>query len=492
MHTPNLFLPLIAAAQAHKHVTHNEALALIDALVHLAVADVANAPPQSPAPGLRLLVGSAPSGVFAGHAGAIALADEGVWRMLAPRAGWSLLVEATGAFLVHDGSLFRPISDFVPMPEELSRLGIGTAPDDLNRLAAKLNAALLTARATGEGGTGDLRFVLNKESAAATVSQLYQSAWGGRAETGLVGDDDFRVRVSADGATWHDAIVCEGAGGAVRFPGGLPGLPAGCRNLLVNPAFAVDGRGFGAGILAAGAYGYDRWRAGAAGAELVRAFDGTITLDGVLEQVIEAPELAGEIVTLSVESPDADLAIAIGAEGDFATATLPAGSGRRSASVQVPWSVHGDVLVRITAAAPTSFRRVQLETGASATAFERRPRALEEALCARYFCAVGPDAANRTIGTTAGIDTVDHHGLVVFPVRMRATPTCVATAPGTFALSVDDETGWAERALTLLDFVEASPSSARFRLSTGITTPRGRAGLWRAWGGARLEFEAEL
>ena len=38
--TVNLELPLIAAAQAQKHVTHNEALAIADALIHLAVPSV--------------------------------------------------------------------------------------------------------------------------------------------------------------------------------------------------------------------------------------------------------------------------------------------------------------------------------------------------------------------------------------------------------------------------------------------------------------------
>ena len=34
--TPRLALPAIEAAQAQKHVTHNEALVLLDALTHLA------------------------------------------------------------------------------------------------------------------------------------------------------------------------------------------------------------------------------------------------------------------------------------------------------------------------------------------------------------------------------------------------------------------------------------------------------------------------
>lgn len=493
MQTPNLALPLLAAAQAQKHVTHNEALALLDAIVHLAVAGVADAPPEDAAPGLRLLVGDAPSGAFAGHAGAIALCDEGAWRVLVPRAGWSVLVEATGALLVHDGSLFRPISDFVPALEEVPRLGIGTAPDDLNRLAAKVNAALFTARTIAEGGTGDLRFVLNKESAGATVSQLYQSAWGGRAETGLVGDENFHVRVSGDGATWHDAIVCERESGGVRFPSGILDLHAGARNLLINSGFAIDQRGFGGGALAAGAYGFDRWKAGAGGATLARAWDGTITLTGTLEQVVESADLAGEIVTISLDSPSAPLAIALGAAGDLATATITAGTGRRGVSLQVPWSVHGHLTLRITASAPTTFRRVQLETGPVASAYERRPRAVEEALCQRYCHVLGPGLPNRPIGTTAGRHSTLHNALVRFPASMRAPPTCTASVPGSFSVEIDAGTEVFEHVLTAMTFVAATREAAHFTVSPGYQITRGRPGILRSFNAnARLAFEAEL
>ena len=50
--TPRLALPVIEAAQAQKHVTHNEALTLLDALTQLAVeARTLSAPPSSPAEG---------------------------------------------------------------------------------------------------------------------------------------------------------------------------------------------------------------------------------------------------------------------------------------------------------------------------------------------------------------------------------------------------------------------------------------------------------
>ena len=85
--TIRLGLPLLAAAQAQKHVTHNDALLLLDGLVHLAVsARGVGTPPASPAEGDRVIVGGTPTGAFAGEAGRVAAFDDGAWRFLQPRA----------------------------------------------------------------------------------------------------------------------------------------------------------------------------------------------------------------------------------------------------------------------------------------------------------------------------------------------------------------------------------------------------------------------
>jgi hypothetical protein len=88
--TTNLALPLIAAAQAQKHVTHNEALLAIDALLGCAVKDKdLTAPPSAPAEGDRYIVAAAPTGAWAGKATNIAAWQDGIWRFYAPRAGSS-------------------------------------------------------------------------------------------------------------------------------------------------------------------------------------------------------------------------------------------------------------------------------------------------------------------------------------------------------------------------------------------------------------------
>jgi hypothetical protein len=89
--TARLGLPLLAAGQAQKELFHNEALTRIDALLHgCVIAAGANDPPADPEPGQAWIVGSAPSGAWAGQAGAIAAWSDGGWRFVAAAEGMEL------------------------------------------------------------------------------------------------------------------------------------------------------------------------------------------------------------------------------------------------------------------------------------------------------------------------------------------------------------------------------------------------------------------
>src|SRR5690606_23850993 len=85
----NLSLPYLMPAQAQKHVTHNEALDRLDALVQAVVQDRDRAaPPAAPQPGDCHLVPAGAGGAWAGHAGEIALRRDSDWIFCAPRPGW--------------------------------------------------------------------------------------------------------------------------------------------------------------------------------------------------------------------------------------------------------------------------------------------------------------------------------------------------------------------------------------------------------------------
>ena len=43
------------------------------------------------------------------------------------------------------------------------------------------------------------------------------SGFSARAEFGLIGNDDFTVKVSADGSTWYDGLVIDKDDGNIRF-----------------------------------------------------------------------------------------------------------------------------------------------------------------------------------------------------------------------------------------------------------------------------------
>lgn len=97
-----LGLPLLAAGQAQKELSHNEALVLLDFVVQPSVEAVGlDTPPTSPAPGACWIVGAAPSGAWRGQAQAIAGWTEGGWRFVAARPGmraWSLGDSADAQF----------------------------------------------------------------------------------------------------------------------------------------------------------------------------------------------------------------------------------------------------------------------------------------------------------------------------------------------------------------------------------------------------------
>lgn len=106
--TTHLGLPLVAAAQAQKHVTVNEALAALDALVQLSVLSATvSLPPGSPAEGARYLVPAGASGIWAGRTGQIASYTGGAWTYHLPGAGWRCSVADEGALYWHDGTAWR-------------------------------------------------------------------------------------------------------------------------------------------------------------------------------------------------------------------------------------------------------------------------------------------------------------------------------------------------------------------------------------------------
>lgn len=186
----------------------------------------------------------------------------------------------------------------------------------------------------------------------------------------------------------------------------------GFKNKIINGNFAINQRAVsGTVTLAAGAYGHDRWKAGAGGctytfSSLVNTTAIAISA-GSLQQVIEGSSLQSGTHTLSY------------------TGTAPA---RINGGV---WGVSGMTGTAVGGVNQTiefgvgTVSLVQYEPGTYGTPFEHLHISVQQVMCSRYF-AIGFGGGSSRSGDNAKI------AYCQFPIQMRATPS-VSTSPATSA-----------------------------------------------------------
>jgi hypothetical protein len=226
--TTILSLPLILPAQAQKHVTHNEALVALDLIVQLTVINrTLTTAPALPSVGDRHIVAAGATGTWVGQSGRIALYTVAGWQFTQPLPGWRAHVLAEGQTAVFDGLVWTALSEG---PLSVTRLGVSATADATNRLSVSAPATLLN----HAGGGHQLK--LNKSGIADTASLLFQTGFGGRAEMGTAGSDDFAVKVSADGTAWFTAVDTDAATGEVTLP-----QPMHLGGQASDPAAPADG-----------------------------------------------------------------------------------------------------------------------------------------------------------------------------------------------------------------------------------------------------------
>jgi len=157
---------------------------------------------------MRYIVGPAPTGAWTGKAGQVTAWDGAAWRFHTPEPGWLAFVLDENGLLAWSGTAWEPT---LGLDSETPMLGINATPDPTNRLAVASDAVLFT------HASDDVQLKLNKASTADTASLIFQTAFSARAELGLTGDDKLHLKVSADGATWTEALVMDPATGNVGF-----------------------------------------------------------------------------------------------------------------------------------------------------------------------------------------------------------------------------------------------------------------------------------
>lgn len=239
----HLALPYISANQAQKHVTHNEAIRLLDGIVQLSVKDRdQTAPPGAPADGDRHMVGSGATGAWDGWDLSIAYYVDGAWMRLAPRAGWLCWIEAEAQLLGYDGAEWGPVGsgDDGRLLKGITRLYSGGSMT----LGADVTAALVKAVGGGGGGGG-----------------AEGGAGGGAAGAGGAGGAYFEAfKLGVGGSTLTYSIGAGGAGGSTTGgnggDGGTTSISNGSWTLEAEGGTGGSGQGTGSwGQAVAGGYG---------------------------------------------------------------------------------------------------------------------------------------------------------------------------------------------------------------------------------------------
>jgi hypothetical protein len=214
-----LSLPYLLPNQAQKHVTLNDSVRRLDALVQLSVISAdQTVPPEDPAEGDRYIADAPSAGAWAGTDGQVAAFQDGVWTFYPPQIGWTAWDEGTSQLLVFDGERWAGAGGTgeAGSPE---MLGINAGADATNRLTVSSPASLLTHEGAGH------QLKINKASAADTASVLFQTNWSGRAEFGLTGSDDVLLKVSADGQSFAPALLARPSNGFVGIGTWSPTAP---------------------------------------------------------------------------------------------------------------------------------------------------------------------------------------------------------------------------------------------------------------------------
>jgi len=453
-----LDLPFLAGSQAQKHVTLNESLIILDALVQLVAIRQDVALPASPGEGDCILLSAALEG--AGAAGDIAQFQDGAWRFYTPREGWRCFVlEESAERVFLNGSWERSVGD-----ASTSQLGVSTSADDTNRLAVASPAALFTHAGAGH------QLKVNKANEGETASLLFQSDWSGRAEMGLAGEDDFSIKVSADGSDWRTGLHISGATGRVSAPGGIAGTQPGA-NLLLNAGFQINQRGFVGGALAAGDYGYDRWRAASAGFNGQADGEAIAITTGGIEQVVDVALHPGDPFTVSAENMGtAPLQVTCFSQ----TVSLPAGGGRHAATFTVPDPAPPTIVLELSGHGAIA-HRPKIEAGRVATAYTPRLRAEDASLCEAYYEQVGPGpGAWSPFGFCVAASPTILSGYISF--KRKRVPPAISFEGDFQCLGVVNN----HDHIASLTAFSVSPSGFELRAQLSVNVASGAAGVFRA------------
>jgi hypothetical protein len=217
--TPRLALPVIEAAQAQKHVTHNEALVLLDALVQLGVESRTLAiPPALPAEGACYIPAAGASDDWSGWDGNIACYSGGGWLRIVPAPGCKAWLRDERLTLTYEDGVWR---DGVALTAHGGRVTLRAKEEEAILSGAFVDTAdpafipdraivLAVASRTTEAITGAASYGVGTAANSAKFGDLLGIA-AGASNIGVIGPEGFYadtpVRITANGGSFTGGKV---------------------------------------------------------------------------------------------------------------------------------------------------------------------------------------------------------------------------------------------------------------------------------------------
>lgn len=214
-----LDLPYILASQADKHVTFNQAMDVLNQHVQNGVASKTTmSPPLNPNPGIRYLVPVASAGAWLGKAHNIAVWRDDAWDFYPTWDDYCLWIGDEAHLAVRVGSSWTAITNKDLVALKASRFGINGEASEAERLVVQSDSILLS-HDLARPGSGNMHLKLNKSAAAKSASILFQSNYDGKAELGLLGNNNFAIKIPI-GAGWDTPMLINTATGQITLNAG--------------------------------------------------------------------------------------------------------------------------------------------------------------------------------------------------------------------------------------------------------------------------------
>ncbi len=179
----------------------------------LALQDLLTTPPASPVAGATYAVMAGANGVWTGHDGDTAVQQSGSWVFTRQKKGTLAWLESKTALYSFDGTGWQDVKGAPPAANpngSFDTVGINATASLINRLAVSSGASLFTHAGKSH------QLTINKASDTDTASVLFQNAYVGKAEIGLVGADNLSFK-TWDGKNWLVGLSID--------PNGIATLP---------------------------------------------------------------------------------------------------------------------------------------------------------------------------------------------------------------------------------------------------------------------------